>query len=278
VLLEDITGASVRELVATSPSELVTQLQAASRRRSVWPFALVALLVVALPLGGPGLVLLLLGAPAVYWLALRDRARRSVVVIYDVNDGPARRFEEIVNAVAALGEAQRVWFVDGAGKVTTTYHYKVNAGASTIISRRPGTAAMTGPRALVTNIAVPTLACGRRAIHFLPDRVLVRDGAEFADVPYEALLATAESFRFIESGPAPSDSRRVDTTWQYVNVRGGPDRRYKNNRMLPVMLYGRLSLSDQRGLRSVWDASRPEAAIGLADVLRRAAQAESPPA
>jgi hypothetical protein len=277
VLLEDITGASVQELVAASPSELVTQLQAASRRWMIWPFALAALLLLALPLGGVGLVLLLLGAPAVYWLSLRDRARRSVIVMYDVNDDPARRFGEIVAAVAAIERAQRVWFVDAAGMVATTYQYKVNAGASTLISRANGTAGMNGPRVLVTNIVVPTLACGRRSIHFLPDRVLIRDGSDFADLPYEALLATAEPFRFIESGPVPSDSRQVDTTWRYVNVRGGPDRRFKDNRRLPVMLYGRLSLSDQRGLRSVWDTSRAEAVTGLADALRRAAMAGSPP-
>lgn len=135
---------------------------------------------------------------------------------------------------------------------------------------------MTGPRALVSNIAVSTLACGRRSIHFLPDRVLIRDGSGFANLPYQALLAVAEPLCFIESGPVPSDSRQVDTTWRYVNVRGGPVRRYKDNRRLPVMLCGRLVLSDQRGLRSVWDGSRLEAVMGLAYALRRAAGAGVP--
>lgn len=103
MLLEDITGASIQQLVATSPSELVSQLQAASHRRSLWPFALAILLVLAAALGSTGLVLLLLGVPVVCWLVLRDRARRSVVVMYDVNDEPARRIGEIVDAVAALG-------------------------------------------------------------------------------------------------------------------------------------------------------------------------------
>jgi hypothetical protein len=35
--------------------------------------------------------------------------------------------------------------------------------------------------------------------------------------------------RFIEDGPVP------DTTWRFVNKNGTPDRRFDNNRRLPVM-------------------------------------------
>ena len=38
--------------------------------------------------------------------------------------------------------------------------------------------------------------------------------------------------------------RRIeeDYTWQYANKSGGPDRRFNNNRQLPICLYGILSL------------------------------------
>jgi hypothetical protein len=146
VVLQDITGASVQELFAANPSDLVVQLQEASRRTRLWPFVLGGLLIVAIALGIWGLLLLLVGAPAVVWLALRDQARRAVVVMYDVNDQAAQQFGQIVDATEVLRRAQRIWFVPAAGAVRTTYQYKVNSGASTIIQRQGASVSMAAPR------------------------------------------------------------------------------------------------------------------------------------
>jgi hypothetical protein len=75
--------------------------------------------------------------------------------------------------------------------------------------------------------------------------------------------------RFIESEPPPADAQCVGTTWQYANKSGGPDRRFKNNRQLPIMLYGRLTLTTPQGLLMAWDFSRPEVAASLADALNQ---------
>jgi DNA polymerase-3 subunit epsilon len=75
--------------------------------------------------------------------------------------------------------------------------------------------------------------------------------------------------RFIESETPPSDARCVGTTWQYTNKSGGPDRRFKDNRQLPIMLYGRLTLTSPHGVLMVWDFSRPDVAESLAEALNR---------
>lgn len=276
VIMEDVTGASVQELVAADPGDLVAQLRGAARLWPVWPFALAALLVWGLVLGGWGLLLILAGVPGVVWLALRDQAVRSVVVMYDVNDAAAVWFNDIVQAVGNLRQAGGMWLITASGAVLTTYQYKTNAGASTINSREAASAGLTGPRHLVTNVAVPTLASGHRAIHFLPDRVLVREGDNVADIPYHRVQLSAESVRVIESETVPRDARIVDRTWQYVNVKGGPDRRYKNNRQLPVLLYGRLTIWDDRGLHMTWDVSRPELAEMVAKALANASSSLPP--
>src|SRR5690606_24490508 len=169
VVMEDMTGASVRELVAGNRSDLIAQIQAAASRRPHWPFALGPLLVLGLILGSWGLFLILIGIPAIIWLVLYDQARRSVVVIYDVNDDTARRFEELVQAVGALQQVDGFWLITASGAVETPYQFKVNAGASTLNLRQRASASMNGPKLLVTNIAIPTLVSGERAVHFLPD-------------------------------------------------------------------------------------------------------------
>ncbi|GAA2510647.1 hypothetical protein [Winogradskya humida] len=50
---------------------------------------------------------------------------------------------------------------------------------------------------------------------------------------------------------------------------GGPDRRFKNNRQLPVVVYGRLTLTGPQGLFMVWDFSRADVAASLAESLNR---------
>jgi len=41
----------------------------------------------------------------------------------------------------------------------------------------------------------------------------------------------------MESGGLPSDAQVVGRTWQYVNKKGGPDRRFNNNPEIPIALY-----------------------------------------
>lgn len=57
--------------------------------------------------------------------------------------------------------------------------------------------------------------------------------------------------RFIEEEAVPKDAEVVGRTWKYVNKSGGPDRRFKNNRELPICLYGEIELRSESGLNTV---------------------------
>ena len=73
----------------------------------------------------------------------------------------------------------------------------------------------------------------------------------------------------------PRDGQRIDTTWRYVNVKGGPDRRYKNNQKLPVMLYGKIELASQGGLHWLIQCSRAPLAQGAAQTISVAPTSEA---
>jgi hypothetical protein len=270
VLLEDITGAEATELLPTGSGDIVEQLNQVASRWRIFPWALGLLIVVLLAQPVVGAVLLLPGVPGLTWLWFNDRARRTVVAFYDVNDTPAAWFQGLVDAAQALAGSHALWRVDAAGNVRTTYQYKVNAGAGTIVSRKRAGASDQPPAALATNIAVPSITAGKSALYFLPDRVLVNDAKRFSDVSYAELQIQMTSQRFIESQRPPRDAAQVDTTWQYVNVKGGPDQRFKNNRQLPVMLYGELDLASGGGLHWLLQCSQPAMAEGLAAALLRA--------
>ncbi len=53
------------------------------------------------------LVMLVPGVPAVLWTRQRDIARRSVVVFYQVEDGPAKKYEQFTTSSGFVSRVQR---------------------------------------------------------------------------------------------------------------------------------------------------------------------------
>ncbi|MFC5890121.1 DUF4236 domain-containing protein [Kitasatospora sp. CM 4170] len=257
VAVQEIPTATIEELQGSDPSEFIEQLQTAAQRHSIWPWAAALAVLVSVPL--LMLPMLILG-PLVYWLYQRDRAAQRIVAFYDFESQPGEQFAQLIDAAEEIRRSQRNWAITGSGAVVTTTQHKMNSGASAIVKRQPTTVNMDGPRELVTNIAVPSFQCGAHTLYLLPDRVLVKHRRSFADVSYRELFVVMNDLRFHESGSVPRDSQQVGTTWQYVNVKGGPDRRFKNNPQLRIMLYGRINFTTHTGLNLKWDCSRPVSA------------------
>ncbi|WP_426510922.1 3'-5' exonuclease [Dactylosporangium sp. McL0621] len=155
-------------------------------------------------------------------------------------------------------------------------HHTTGHDAAALEPTGPGDLVAQLNRVPITNIDVPTLACGQDALLFLPDRVLVRSGRRWTDVAYGELQVAASVTSFIESGAVPRDGRRIGSTWQYVNAKGGPDRRFKSNRQLPIMQYGELELRSPGGLWWIVDCSRADAAEWTATALRHPPMLRAP--
>ena len=82
-------------------------------------------------------------------------------------------------------------------------------------------------------------------------------GSKIGALNYSDINTNAYTTRFIESEGVPRDAQVVGQTWKYVNKSGGPDRRFKDNRQLPICLYGELELSSTSGLNTVIMFSNP---------------------
>ena len=75
--------------------------------------------------------------------------------------------------------------------------------------------------------------------------------------------------RFIEDEPVPSDATIVDHTWRYVNKNGSPDRRFNNNRQLPILQLGVLTLTSSTGLNIRLNTSNPQQSIAFSACWQR---------
>ena len=270
--MEDITGATAVSLMPTGRGDLIDQLNAAGTRFRWGRPAVVTSFVLGLVMLHFGqfyaLVVWLTLALVCGWLFLHDKARGTVVVFYDVNDAAAAWFDSLVASWEWLTGSQKIWRVVQTGAVQTTYQFKVNAGASDVERRVPAAANTAGPQNMSSNVAIPSLVAENSGLYFLPDRLVVRDGKRYSDVSYPNLQARYSQERFIESpGQQPSDATQVGQTWRYVNVKGGPDRRFSNNPVLSVMVYGYLDLSSAEGLQWRIEISRADAAAAIASAL-----------
>jgi len=113
--------------------------------------------------------------------------------------------------------------------------------------------------------------------YFLPDRILVYSGNRVGAIPYGTLNIDCIESRFIEEDAVPQDARAVDRTWRYVNKKGGPDLRFRDNPEIPVMLYEKIRLSSGSGLNELLMVSRTGVGEALAASIKSLGGAVRPP-
>jgi hypothetical protein len=145
---------------------------------------------------------------------------------------------------------------------------KYHAGASSVVRRRSISVGRQHPPFVKTNIVVPSVPVGEQTLYFFPDKVLVFEANGVGAVGYENLAIRCEATRFIEEQGVPSDAKVVDSTWRYVNKSGGPDRRFKDNRQLPIALYEEISFTSRTGLNETIQASRVGTGEQIATAIR----------
>src|SRR6185369_17699305 len=75
--------------------------------------------------------------------------------------------------------------------------------------------------------------------------------------------------RFIESEVVPRDAQIVDNTWRFVNKNGSPDKRFNNNKQLPITLYGEIYFQSSTGLNELIQLSKPNMGSSLADAFKK---------
>jgi hypothetical protein len=268
--MQEIESGAAAAIVDSSSEELLAELRAKQRKLTLRPFAIfVAILLFLMAFSsGSGWTVLF---AAVFGLVLilaaryRDRIAKTVVILYELEPPVEDAFRRFTEWAQALAGVCRMWHVDAAAQVQDR---KYHAGASNLVQRHVAIVRASEPPMVKTNVPVLKLGAGRQTLYFLPDRLLVYDASDIGAVSYRTLSLSAAKQRFIEEESAPSDATIVDHTWKYVNKSGGPDRRFRDNRQLPVCLYDELVFRTANGLNEVFQISRSGVAEGFVAAVR----------
>lgn len=268
----EIESAHVSQLIDTSSADLLNELQK-KKKRPRYAIAVGVIGAVATLLGfvntsgvWPNLILLACAGVCLY-VHLRDVLARTTVLFYEFDETLGRAFEGLQSAGKHLQTARGFWHVQAEAKVNDSRYH---AGASGLNKLGDSAVSFAAPTFLRTNVEVFSLPVGRQVMHFFPDRVLVEDPAGIGAISYRDLSVEVIPTRFIEERPVPSDTEVVAQTWRYVNRNGSPDRRFKNNRMIPVCQYAYIHFSSPSGLNERIMVSRPAVAQYFHDHIKYA--------
>lgn len=276
--LQEIESSGTDQMADSSSAELLQELNRVRARTQVMPIVLICGLVM-------GVGLMMAQSPAwVYGIAAAvllisslyarhvDVTHGTAILRYSLDPEAEASFSRLKTGFDQLSSCSAIWHVQATGK---TDDWKRNAGATGVIRRQITRPHFSVPPRVECNIEAPTIPAGAQTLYFFPDRVLVYDRSGVGAVEYGELVVEVGQTRFIEEDQVPADAQVIDRTWKYVNKKGGPDRRFSNNRELPVLSYGVVRLTSGSGLNEMFNCSNPSSAEAFASSIPRPAHSPS---
>ena len=272
VAMIEIDSGDVMHMRDASFSELLNEINSkASQTRMSVAFSLTALIIgvtAGLATGGPGLFLCAVALPAGAIGKWLDSYRRTTVLYYDLEGDAEIAYGRLAEGFDGLIGCAAKWHIAAGGAVQGLTAWKRNAGASYLVNRKATTLAYDLPAVVKSNVTPPALHVGKQVMFFMPDIVLVQDGNRIGAVNYADLNVRWQDSRFIETERVPSDTRIVDHTWKHPNKSGGPDRRFRDNRQLPICLYEAMHITSNSGVNELVEFSRTGVVAAFVDGCR----------
>ena len=274
VQMTEIDSADVSQMSHSSSVELLRELNDKKNIARIGPWVLgggISLFLVLLSASFHPILLLIIAASVgigSFYAFQRDEVLKTAVLFYDFDPVLEQAYGTLHAGATQLALCAGCWHIAASGNVhDSRYH----AGASKLVDRKATTIRAESPHFLKTNIQTVAISVGRQTLYLFPDRMLIFDSGRVGAVGYDELSVQVSQGRFIED-TAPRDAQVVDQTWRYVNKNGSPDRRFANNRQLPICLYDEIHFSSRSGINEIIQVSRAGVGQALERAIRQLAQ------
>lgn len=214
----------------------------------------------------PILMLLLIGW--CIFLKRLDVKRKTLEIYYTLDEEVDALYQKFLEYFREFSFSKKIWQkLHAEGVADTKYH----AGASQLISRigvKGISYNMLPSPFLKTNVSVPCITLRATQLYFFPERLIIKRGNKFGATFYKNIQITSSNVRFIEEESLPTDTNVIDYTWKYLNKSGGPDKRFNDNRRIPICLYTDYTFQSDNGLYEVITTSKVGAMDNFAGFLK----------
>ena len=167
---------------------------------------------------------------------------------YVIDEDQEKAVATRMSPMIKVTKSNKVWRIMETSRVINS---KYSAGANNSVNLTICKTTTKPPFPFKTDIQVASFKAGKETLLFLPDKLFIIQGTKIGALNYTDIKVNSYTTRFIERDSLPRDATVVGNTWEYTNKSGGPDRRFKNNRPIPVCLYGIIELQSASGLNIV---------------------------
>lgn len=172
---------------------------------------------------------------------------------YEFDEFSLNRYNSLNAFLIEISRNKKVWQINSS---TTVSNVKYNSGANASVTRSISSIKKSMPKYIKGNIEIYCLKLKKEKVYFTPDRILIFSGLKSVGVrSYRDLTAIFSYTNFVETEFVSKDATIIDYTWKFVNKNGGPDKRFSNNRKIPVCKYGNVKLETNDGINISLDCS-----------------------
>ncbi|QDT44550.1 Tellurite resistance protein TerB [Gimesia alba] len=174
-------------------------------------------------------------------VAKLDHSRRHVNFSYRIEGKGETAFNNINESISLLNQCGAVLLYKGRRHFEDS---RYSGGAKTQPEFAGVTFSLSSPPLLDLDFKVWHMHAFQKDFYFMPDHILVFQGARAGGISYANLAFSTDSEILQERGLVSKtrDSNIVGQTWRFVNKDGSPDKRFNNNVKIPEMKYGILKL------------------------------------
>lgn len=190
----------------------------------------------------------------------KNLAASRISVSFDMETAVAGPHLKMLDAFDKLSVSSRSWALQTSQLID---HVKARSAAGTVVSRRTLSISRRSDPLVDTNdlpLAVG-VQNGHATAFFYPGFILVVSdgGTDFALIDLKELEISYSRTAFTETEAIPADAAMVRKVWAKSNKNGTRDKRFKDNRELPVMAYGEIAMKARGGMNESLMFSRDDA-------------------
>lgn len=184
-------------------------------------------------------------AVAGYAIHLMNTLKNNKVEVaysFEVTPNPYTDLQQLFEGTK---RSERLW---STKSITHNIKSREHAGATQTVDLKNSTLRVKQPIFLNTNINCYCLDLPYEDLYILPDKVIFVRKAQVGAVNISSINMSCNYSDFRWYDAVPSDTVVTGYSWQYVNKNGSPDKRYKDNRQVPICKFGYMEITSPEGI------------------------------
>ncbi|NLJ95949.1 MAG: hypothetical protein GX321_02250 [Clostridiales bacterium] len=145
-----------------------------------------------------------------------------------------------------LASSHKLWQITGIYELDDNGS-KENGGIKVIYDRRPLKLSYKAPFYIRINTKVMQAKLGKITLVILPHYYIITNKSEVGIIVTSNIMITTKPCPYAELDDVPEDTEVIYSRWQYVNKDSSKDKRYKDNKKIPICNYGLIHLKSDKG-------------------------------